>query len=152
MAPKKSVSETRQSAQANSERSLSELPDTSVLAHYSPTDPVNGHPKWLQNQFPGYMDPHSGHEATAIREFSHAGHTVRVYTTYRVEVDDKPIRAHLSVDEDGQVYTHATPFVTYASAIDLMKAVINAYPASFEDSGSNHGETHGHGHIHGSMK
>lgn len=114
-------------------------PDTSVLARYSPTDGANSHPDWVKTQFPAYIVPHGGHEAVGRREFAHGGHLVKIITTYRVEVDGHPIRAHLSVDEDGRVYTHATPFVTYASAIDLMKAVIDGYPDSFSDAGSGHG-------------
>ena len=114
-------------------------PDTSVLARYSPTDGANSHPEWVKTQFPAYIVPHGGHEATALREFAHGGHLIKVITTYRVEVDGHPIQAHLSVDEDGRVYTHATPFVTYASAIDLMKAVIDGYPDSFSNAGSGHG-------------
>lgn len=122
--------------------------DTSVLARYSPTDEINSHPDWVKEQFPSYISPHTGHEATAIREFSHDGHKVKITTTYQVEVDGQPVRSHFSVDEDGRVYTHATPFVTYASAIDLMKAVIDFYPDSFSDVGSkagNKGQEHGHG-------
>ena len=114
-------------------------PDTSVLAHYSPTDGANSHPDWVKTQFPAYIAPHGGHEAKAVREFAHRGHLVKIITTYRVEVDGHPIRTHLSVDEDGRVYTHATPFVTYASAIDLMKAVIDGYPDFFSDPGGGHG-------------
>jgi hypothetical protein len=117
-------------------------PDTSVLAQYSPTDP-SSHPDWIKQGFSGYIDPHAGHETTAIREFTHAGHVVRIVTTYRVEVDGRQIRAHLSVDEDGRVYTHATPFVTYASAVDLMKQVIDSYRDDFSDNG---GHSHDHGH------
>jgi hypothetical protein len=120
-------------------------PDTSVLAHYSPTDMATSHPDWVKTQFPAYIAPHAGHEATAVREFAHGGHVVKIITTYRVEVDGNPIRAHLSVDEDGRVYTHATPFVTYASAIDLMKAVIDAYPDSFSVPGGSHAGHNDHG-------
>lgn len=121
-------------------------PDTSVLARYSPTDMANSHPDWIKTQFPAYVAPHAGHEATAIREFTHGGHVVKIITTYRVEVDGKPIRAHLSVDEDGRVYTHATPFVTYTSAIDLMKAVIDAYSDSFSGPGGGHAGHNDHDH------
>ena len=114
-------------------------PDTSVLARYSPTDGAHSHPDWVKTQFPTYIIPHGGHEATAVREFAHRGHLVKIFTTYRVEVDGHPIGAQLSVDEDGRVYTHATPFVTYASAIDLMKAVIDGYPDSFSGAGGGHG-------------
>jgi hypothetical protein len=78
-------------------------PDTSALARYSPTDGANAHPEWVKNQFPTYIGPHAGHEATLLREFTHGGHVVRIITTYRVEVDRHPIRAHLSVDEDVQL-------------------------------------------------
>ena len=97
-------------------------PDTSVLARYSPTDPANSHPDWVKTQFPTYVGPHAGHEATSVREFTHNGHAVKIITTYRVEVDGKVVHGHMSVDEDGRVYTHATPFVTYASAVDLANA------------------------------
>ena len=62
-------------------------PDTSVLAHYSPTDGANSHPNWVKTQFPTYIVPHAGHEMTAVREFTHGGHVVKIITTYRVEVD-----------------------------------------------------------------
>lgn len=122
-------------------------PDTSVLAQYSPTDGANAHPEWVKSQFPTYIGPHVGHETTSVREFTHSGHIVKIITTYHVEVDGHPVRAHLSVDEDGQVYTHATPFVTYASATDLMKSVIDAYPDSFSGSDGGHPHPH-HGHSH----
>ena len=103
-------------------------PDISVLAQYSPTGAAKSHPEWVKTKFPSYVEPHGKHDATSVRELAHKGHTVRIITTYRVEVDGKPADLHLSVDEDGQVFTHATPFVTYASAVDLMKAVMDAYP------------------------
>jgi hypothetical protein len=119
----------------------------SVLAQYSPTNAAQSHPEWVKTKFPSYVEPHGKHEATSVRELAHKGHTVRIITTYRVEVDGKPADLHLSVDEDGQVFTHATPFVTYASAVDLMKAVMDAYP---EDAFSNSSamETEGGPHRH----
>jgi hypothetical protein len=113
-------------------------PDISVLAQYSPTGAAKSHPEWVKTKFPSYVEPHGKHEATSVRELAHKGHTVRIITTYRVEVDGKPADLHLSVDEDGQVFTHATPFVTYASAVDLMKAVMDAYP---DDAFSNSSAT-----------
>lgn len=131
MAKKKKKKAPARRATRKAPRMRNTLPDTSVLAGYSPTDP-GAHPSWVKTQFPTYIaDHHAGHETTAVREMAHQGHVVRIYTTYRVEVDGEPIRAHLSVDEDGRVYTHATPFVTYASALDLMRAVIDGYPDSF---------------------
>lgn len=124
-------------------------PDASVLARYSPSDLANAHPDWVKNRFPAYIASHAGHDSTAVREFSHAGHVVKIITTYRVEVDGRPVQAHLSVDEDGRVYTHATPFVTYSSAVDLMKSVVDAYPTAFADAGGHGGhpdDGHDDGH------
>jgi hypothetical protein len=125
-------------------------PDTSVLARYSPEDGANSHPEWVKKEFPTYVVAHAGHGDTVVREFTHNGHVVKVTTTYHVEVDGQPIQGHLSVDEDGQVFTHATPFVTYASAVDLMKAVLDAYPDAFADPGSDEHSPHsGHDHHGG---
>lgn len=123
------------------------LPDVSVLSHYNPEDSTASHPDWVKKEFPGYIADHGHHADTGVREFTHNGHVVRIVTTYQVEVDGKPVQAHLSVDEDGKVYTHATPFVSYDSAVELMKAVISAYPDAFsgaDDSGSHSGH-HQHG-------
>jgi hypothetical protein len=127
-------------------------PDTSVLAGYSPTEGAQSHPEWIKKKFPTYIEPHGKHEATSVRELTHNGHTIRIITTYKVEVDGKPADMHLSVDEDGQVFTHATPFVTYASAVDLMKEVMDAYPDAFSEAETEaHDEQHEHdpGHAHG---
>ena len=156
MAQKKKKAPARRSAR-KAIRTRSGLPDTSVLATYSPDDP-GAHPSWVKTNFPSYVDHQHGFDTTVVREMAHQGHVVKIHTTYRVEVDGQPVRAHLSVDEDGRVYTHATPFVTYASALDLMRAVIDGYPDSFEGTPAephdpndhDHGDHAGHGgHVHG---
>lgn len=125
-------------------------PDTAVLARYSPTGGAQSHPDWVKEKFPGYIASHGGlhgHEATSVRHLKHKGHDIKIVTTYRIEVDGKPAGMHLSVDEEGQVYTHATPFVTYASAVDLMKKVMDAYPDAFSDS-AGHDQGHNPNHDH----
>jgi hypothetical protein len=124
-------------------------PDISVLEHYSPLGGAQSQPDWIKKKFPAYIMPHAGHEATSVRELTHKGHDIKIITTYRVEVDGKPADMHLSVDEDGQVYTHATPFVTYASAVDLMKEVMDAYPDAFSDSDTHAGHDSDNNHNHG---
>ena len=118
-------------------------PDVSVLKNYSPTEGTQSHPDWVKKKFPEYLEPHGKHEDTSVRELTHNGHNIKIITTYRVEIDGKPAAMHLSVDEDGQVYTHATPFITYASAVDLMKEVMDAYPDAFSESGSHSDHNHG---------
>jgi hypothetical protein len=121
-------------------------PDVSVLKNYSPTEGAQSHPDWVKKKFPEYLEAHGKHEDTSVREITHNGHNIKIITTYRVEVDGKPATMHLSVDEDGQVYTHATPFITYASAVDLMKEVMDAYPDAFSSSGEQPDHSHGENH------
>lgn len=109
------------------------LPDLSILARYSPDDEQNAHPDWIKKDFAAYIRAHDAHRSTSVREFTHQGHVVKITTSYHVEVDGHEVDPHLFVDEDGRVHTHATPFVTYQSAVDLMNAVIDAYPSAFQD-------------------
>lgn len=86
---------------------------------------------------------HGGGET--IREADHAGHHIVVRTTYRVEVDGKPITGHVGVTDDGQVHYHAVPNVAYASAIDLLKALIDIFPDDFGSGSSGHKQKRGGG-------
>jgi hypothetical protein len=103
----------------------------------------------MKSEFPNYIEKHAGHDDESIRAFTHAGHEVRIITTYRVEVDGRSIQAHLSVDQSGEVYTHATPFVSYSSAVDLVKAILDAYPDAFKGHGGTGGHGDGGHHHHG---
>jgi hypothetical protein len=150
MAKKKaSTAKPKRAARKKQSRKKAGPPDTSVLTRYSPAGGAESHPHWVKTRFPEYIEPHAPHETTVVREFMHAGHTVKIITTYRVEVDGKPIQAHLSVDEDGRVFTHATPFVTYDSAVELMKAVVDTYPDAFSEVADGPVEPHPHGDNHG---
>lgn len=108
---------------------------------------ADSHPDWIKKQFPTYVNPNTGYETTVIREFIHGGHIVKIITSYQVEVDGQLVHAHLSVDKNRQVYTHVTPFVTYASAVDLMKAVIDSYPESFTKEEVDHEKQHDINHL-----
>jgi len=111
---------------------LGRAPDLQVLATYSLENPE--HPDWIRKEFPAYVETHR-HGDSSVREFTHNGCKVRIVTTYDIEVDGEPLAAHLSVDNDGGVFTHATPFVAYASAVTLVKAIIDAYPEAFARGG-----------------
>jgi hypothetical protein len=90
---------------------------------------------------------HGGGET--IREADYAGHHIVVGTTYRVEVDGVPVTGHLGVTDDGQVHYHAVPNIAYASAIDLLKALIDIFPDDFgPGSARSHGSKRG-GKGHG---
>ena len=89
--------------------------------------------------------PHPGAHGT-VREAEHRGHHIMIRTTYEIEVDGVPIEGHLGVTDDGNVHYHPVPNVTFASAVDLVKQLIDAFP---DDFSSTPGGPPGPGHDHG---
>lgn len=67
----------------------------------------------------------------SVREVKHNGHNIVVRTTYEIEVDGKPVKGHVYVDNRGRVYTHAMPAYSFTSTIDLIKKLIDAFPDNF---------------------
>ena len=79
----------------------------------------------------------------SVREATYRGHHIVVRTTYRLEVDGVPVEGHMGVTNDGQVHYHAVPNLSFASAIDLMKQLIDTFPDDFKAGGHTH--EHGQG-------
>lgn len=75
-----------------------------------------------------------------VREAEYNGHHIVIRTTYQLEVDGKPIMGHLGVTNDGQVHYHPIPNMSFASAVDLVKQLIDVFPDDFvkSDPGANH--------------
>lgn len=86
--------------------------------------------------------PH-GEAMESVREDAYRGHRIVVRTSYHIEVDGVPVEGHLGVTNDGQVHYHAVPNLSFASAIDLVKQLIDTFPEDFQ-SGSG-GHEHGEG-------
>jgi hypothetical protein len=99
--------------------------------------------------FPKVGDvPHS-HELSSIREIEYKKHQIRIETTYRITVDDVPVTGHLEVANDGSVHYHAIPNQEFASAVDMVKRVIDLTPPTALPGGGHHDQDHGtHGHEH----
>jgi hypothetical protein len=79
----------------------------------------------------------------STREADYYGHHIVIRTTYHIEVDGTPIEGHLGVTDDGQVHYHAVPNLSFASAIDLVKLLIDTFPDDFEAGTDSQG--HGEG-------
>ena len=78
---------------------------------------------------------HAGHGmggAQSVREDNYRGHEIEIVTTYKILVDGKKIRAPLGVDASGQVHCHSLPNYQTASAVDMVRALINGFPEEFE--------------------
>ena len=88
-----------------------------------------------------------GHSMASVRTAIHCGHEIVIRTSYEITVNGKPLTSHLSVDDDGNVHTHALPEYAFTSAVDVVKKIIEAFPSEFpcDDHGQG-GDPGGHDH------
>lgn len=78
---------------------------------------------------------HAGHGAggaQSVRKDDYRGHEIEIVTTYKILVDGKKIRAPLGVDAAGKVHCHSLPNYQTASAVDMVRALIDGFPEEFE--------------------
>ena len=73
---------------------------------------------------------HGGH-GSSVRSFTHSGHKVSISTVYEITIDGKPFEGTLGVDENGQVHCHSLPNYQTASAVDMVKYLIDIFPDDF---------------------
>ena len=93
-----------------------------------------------------------GHRGSleSTREADHQGRHILIRTTYRIEVDGKLIPIPLMLGNDGQLHCHALPNYRFASAIELVKELIETYPQDFPLTPPSPPNPNGHGgHEHG---
>lgn len=77
---------------------------------------------------------HAAHQlGSSTREAEHKGHHVVIRTHYEVLIDGKTFPGDLAVTNSGNVHYHAIPNVGFASAIDLVKCIIDVFPDEFPD-------------------
>jgi len=78
------------------------------------------------------QESHHHHpDIESVRKATYQGHDIVVYTTYRIEVDGKPITGHVDVGNNGRVHYHGVPNQTFASAITMVKKLIDLFPDDF---------------------
>ena len=67
-----------------------------------------------------------------VRESDYEGHHIVVRTTYEIKVDGKSVTGHIDVSNGGQVAYHGLPNMSFDSAIDLVKKLIDQFPDDFK--------------------
>ncbi len=75
-----------------------------------------------------------GHQhpmSETIREADYEGHHIVIRTTYQIEVDGRPVTGHMGVTDDGKVHYHPVPNISFASALDMVKQLIDIFPDDF---------------------
>ena len=96
----------------------------------SPLDDIAGYVKKnLRMVKTAAMHRHPGEDS--VREADHKGHHIVIRTTYEITVDGKPVTGHMGVDNEGQVHYHPVPNASFASAVDLVKHLIDTFPEDF---------------------
>jgi hypothetical protein len=93
------------------------------------------------NSIDSYVKKHASHvgetqghqhpTSETIREADYEGHHIVIRTTYQIEVDGKPVTGHMGVTDDGKVHYHPVPNISFASALDMVKQLINIFPDDF---------------------
>lgn len=73
---------------------------------------------------------HGGPTET-VRRSTYRGHEIVIRTSYHIEVDGIPVDGHVGVGNDGQVHYHPIPNLSFASAVDLVEQLIEAFPEDF---------------------
>ena len=79
----------------------------------------------------GEIQGHHHAASETIREADYEGHHIVVRTTYRIEVDGRPVTGHMGVTDDGNVHYHPIPNMSFASALDMVKQLIDVFPDDF---------------------
>ena len=95
---------------------------------------------------------HKHHSSESVREADYKGHHIVVRTHYEIEVDGRVVMGHMGVSNDGQVHYHPVPNLSFASAVDLVKQLIEIFPDDFRSRGHRmhrkKANTTRHGHMH----
>lgn len=75
---------------------------------------------------------HQHSKTESVREADYHGHKIIVRTSYQITVDGQMLMGHMGVTNDGQVHYHPVPNISFASAVDLVKQLIEIFPDDFD--------------------
>jgi hypothetical protein len=87
------------------------------------------------SQSPGHDHAHAHGGDGSIetsREDDYEGHHIEIRTTYKIEVDGEILLAPVGLDNDGNLHCHALPNYQFASAIEMVKRLIDNFPDDFK--------------------
>lgn len=87
---------------------------------------------------------HQHEVSETVREADYEGHHIVIRTTYHIEVDGKPVTGHMGVTDDGMVHYHPVPNISFASALDMVKQLIDVFPDDFSDAAGKTGAQEHH--------
>ncbi len=106
-------------------------------AHKSPSRPPSDLLAYSYKQLKAGKPVSAGHAEhdkgpfQSVREIEYNGHKITIRTQYEIRVDGKALGGHIYVDNTGKVSTHALPAYSFASAVDLVKKMVDTFPDNF---------------------
>ena len=86
-----------------------------------------GLPKVSDHNHGGHGGHHEPGVTRTVRTVTYRGHEIKIETTYRVTIDDEPLRGMLEVLDDGRVHYHGLPQYALPSAMDMLRRVIDHF-------------------------
>ena len=95
------------------------------------------------------MHRHGG-LAQTVRTADYKGHRIVIRSTYQVAVDERVMKVPLGVDNDGNVHCHSLPNYQFASAVGMVKQLIDSFPDEFNGRRGTRGGR-GTGGVHTGM-
>ena len=131
---------------------------------FDPFKPGSEHPDWVMKGFPSYVEHAHESLVRSTRVLEHRGSAITITTTYEVRVDERLVTLHMMVDEEGRLWSHLCPYLTFATATELVRHLIERMPHLFEparpspggreDGGPTHRGEHEHhpAHVHGGAR
>jgi hypothetical protein len=123
----------RQSGTASKARAYGLAP-----LEFDPFTPGLEHPEWVRKEFPTYVEHTHESLARSDRTLEHRGRTITITTTYEVRVEGRLVTLHMMVDEEGRLWSHLCPYVTFATAPELVRHLLTRMPQLFEAPQPSH--------------
>ncbi|WP_375771633.1 hypothetical protein NR798_12280 [Archangium gephyra] len=110
----------------------------------------------MRKNFPTYVEHRHEDLVRSDRVLEHRGNTITITTTYEVRVEGRLVTLHMMVDEEGRLWSHLCPYLTFATATELVLHLLERMPHLFEaaqpnppggEASSGHEDHGGHDHA-----
>ncbi|MFY0524944.1 hypothetical protein ACN28I_17920 [Archangium gephyra] len=93
---------------------------------FDPFTPGREHPEWVKKNFPTYVEHRHENLVRSDRVLEHRGNTITITTMYEVRVEGRLVTLHMMVDEEGRLWSHLCPYLTFATATGSCSTSSNA--------------------------
>lgn len=125
-------------------------PRAATPLEFDPFTPGREHPEWVKKNFPSYVEHRHEDLVRSERVLEHQGSTLTITTTYEVRLEGRLLTLHMMVDEEGRLWSHLCPYLTFATATELVLHLLERMPHLFEPAqpaprGGHDHAAHGHG-------